>query len=377
MHIRAMGYVTLILMTLLGTAAYGSAATAAAPRMEVCFVLDTTGSMGGLIEGAKLKIWSIANQMISAKPTPRLKIALIGYRDRGDEYITRRYDLSDDIDTVYANLKKFQAGGGGDLPESVNQALNEAVSMIHWSTDRNVLKLIFLVGDSPPHMDYPDDVKYPTTCELAVTKDLIIDTVQCGSYEGTTSIWQEIANRAEGKFVAISQAGDMQVVSTPMDGELATLNMAIGRTLAPYGAAIARTAVMAKQAVSEVAAAPIVADRLAYNINTDKAVQGRGDLVDDLKAKQVVLAQIKKEELPPEMQNMTMEQKEAYLKSKAEERQKLQIRIAELVKQRQAYIQEEMRRQTGKGGFDEQVQTMITEQAKAKGIQYTRGDRKK
>lgn len=377
MNIRAMGYVTLILMTLLGTAGYGSAATAAAPRIEVCFVLDTTGSMGGLIEGAKLKIWSIANQMISAKPTPQLKIALIGYRDRGDEYITRRYDLSDDIDTVYANLQKFQAGGGGDLPESVNQALNEAVSMIHWSTDRNVLKLIFLVGDSPPHMDYPDDVKYPTTCELAVKKDLIIDTVQCGSYEGTTSIWQDIANRAEGKFVAISQAGDMQVVSTPMDGELANLNVAIGRTLAPYGAATAQRAVMAKQAVSEVAAAPIVADRLAYNINTDKAVQGRGDLIDDLKAKQVTLAQIKKEELPSEMQNMTLEQKEAYLKSKAEERQKLQTRIAELVKQRQAYIQEEMRKQTGKGGFDEQVQTIITEQAKAKGIQYGAGDRKK
>ena len=46
------------------------------PRIEVCFVLDTTGSMGGLIEGAKQKIWSIANEMISAKPTPELKLGL-------------------------------------------------------------------------------------------------------------------------------------------------------------------------------------------------------------------------------------------------------------------------------------------------------------
>ncbi len=103
-----------------------SAAAAKAPRIEVCFVLDTTGSMGGLIEGAKLKIWSIANQMVAAKPTPNLKIALIGYRDRGDEYVTRLYGLSEDIDAVYANLQKFQAGGGGDTPESVNQALHEA-----------------------------------------------------------------------------------------------------------------------------------------------------------------------------------------------------------------------------------------------------------
>src|SRR5919109_928176 len=55
------------------------------PHIEVCFVLDTTGSMGGLIEGAKQKIWSIANEMISAKPTPELKLGLIGYRDRGEE----------------------------------------------------------------------------------------------------------------------------------------------------------------------------------------------------------------------------------------------------------------------------------------------------
>src|SRR5438552_5102923 len=59
----------------------------AKPRIEVCFVLDTTGSMGGLIEGAKQKIWSIANEMISAKPAPELKLGLIGYRDRGDEYV--------------------------------------------------------------------------------------------------------------------------------------------------------------------------------------------------------------------------------------------------------------------------------------------------
>ena len=66
-----------------------AAAKAAKPRIEVCFVLDTTGSMGGLIEGAKQKIWSIANEMISAKPTPELRLGLVAYRDRGDEYVTQ------------------------------------------------------------------------------------------------------------------------------------------------------------------------------------------------------------------------------------------------------------------------------------------------
>src|SRR5437763_15819601 len=91
------------------------------PRIEVCFVIDTTASMGGLIDGAKQKIWSIANEMISAKPTPELKLGLVAYRDRGDEYVVRSFNLTDDIDAIYGHLREFKAEGGGDTPESVNE----------------------------------------------------------------------------------------------------------------------------------------------------------------------------------------------------------------------------------------------------------------
>ena len=57
----------------------------ARPQIEVTFVLDTTGSMSNLIEGAKRKIWSIANQMASGQPTPEIRMGLVAYRDRGDE----------------------------------------------------------------------------------------------------------------------------------------------------------------------------------------------------------------------------------------------------------------------------------------------------
>ncbi len=165
----------------------------AKPRMEVCFVLDTTGSMSGLIEGAKQKIWSIANEMISAKPAPELRLGLIGYRDKGDQYVLKTFDLTNDIDSVYANLKEFKADGGGDTPESVNEAMHEAVTKMSWSQDRSVLKIIFLVGDAPPHMDYAGAPQYPAICQAAMKRDLIINTVQCGSMVETTPIWREIA----------------------------------------------------------------------------------------------------------------------------------------------------------------------------------------
>ena len=91
--------------------------------IEVVFVLDTTGSMSGMINAAKEKIWSIASSMASAQNAPRIKMGLVAYRDRGDDYITRRVDLSEDLESMYATLMDFRANGGGDGPESVNQAL--------------------------------------------------------------------------------------------------------------------------------------------------------------------------------------------------------------------------------------------------------------
>src|SRR5262245_8561682 len=71
------------------------------PRVEVVFALDTTGSMSGLIDAAKKKIWAISNQISTGKPTPHVKVGLVAYRDRGDSFITKVFDLTDDLDTVY------------------------------------------------------------------------------------------------------------------------------------------------------------------------------------------------------------------------------------------------------------------------------------
>ncbi len=168
--------------------------------VDVCFVLDTTGSMSGLIDGAKRKIWSIANSIVVAqKGGGSVRFALVAYRDRGDQYITKVFDLTDDLDKIFADLQTFQAAGGGDGPESVNQALADAVGKVAWSTSPDVRKIVFLVGDAPPHTDYPNDVQFPDTCKTAVAKGLIINTVQCGSMPGTREIWERIAKLSEGR----------------------------------------------------------------------------------------------------------------------------------------------------------------------------------
>jgi len=395
-------------------------AKAPKPKVEVCFVLDTTGSMGGLIEGAKAKIWAIANTIVKQKPTPEVRFALIAYRDRGDEYVTQRFDLTDDIDTVFKNLQSFKADGGGDTPESVNQALDEAVTKVTWSADKSVLKIIFLVGDAPPHMDYKDDRKFPEICKDAIKKDLIINTIQCGEIDETAPIWKQIAQSSEGEYAAIAQTGNVTVVSAPQDAELAKLNSALGTTLVPCATNgrtwdMAQKEVSAKQSASEAAPAAIQADRLAYNGATGRTVQvkdggtvllggqalagethaaagtvtfsgsgerfvttpafthggGEIELIDGIANGTLKLADLKDEQLSPEMRKMTSKEREAYVAAKQKERTEIQTKIAELAKAREAYIAEETKKRIAasaeKGdSFDDNVARTIARQAEAK-----------
>jgi len=343
------------------------------PRIEVCFVLDTTGSMGGLLEGAKQKIWSIANEMISAQPTPELKLGLIGYRDRGDDYVVKSFSLTDDIDAIYGHLREFQAGGGGDTPESVNEALAEAIQKMPWSSDKKVLKIIFLVGDAPPHMDYPNGPKYPDLCREAAKKDLIINTIQCGEMAETKPIWQEIAKLSEGSYVGISQSGNVAVISTPMDKELGRLNEQIGATLIPYGDSTLQAEVHAKYAAAKSAPVAAMADRLTYNSKTGRAMQGRGELVDALNDKTLKLAEIDQKQLPTELQKLDRDELQKRIAKARDERADLQKQIVDLSKKREAYIQSENKRLAAEGkgdAFDQKVTETLHAQAAKKGISY-------
>ncbi|MEE8041627.1 MAG: vWA domain-containing protein, partial [Pseudomonadales bacterium] len=206
-----------------------------APKVEVVFVLDTTGSMSGLIQAAKEKIWSIATTMASAQPAPEIRMGLVAYRDRGDAYVTRVVDLSSDLDSMYATLMDFQADGGGDTPESVNQALHDAVHSMSWSGNDDSYKVVFLVGDAPPHMDYQDDVKYMQTLAAAEDRGIVVNTVQCGEIGATVAPWQQIAALGHGRYFQVEQAGSALAMTTPYDAALARLSAELDATRIFYG----------------------------------------------------------------------------------------------------------------------------------------------
>lgn len=326
---------------------------------EVVFVLDTTGSMSGLIEGAKQKIWSIATNIVQTCGG-KVRIGLVPYRDRNDAYVTRVYPLSGDLDSVFCNLRTFTAAGGGDSPESVNQALFEAVGKIAWSpASKPVLKAIFLVGDCPPHMDYQDDVKFDVTCKIAAAQGIAIHTVQCGSQPETEPFWRAIAASANGSYSRIGQTGNMQLVPTPYDADIARITIELGSTALPYGKREEQVAYARRlKTLTAPGVKPgVVAERNAYNFAAAKAV---ADESRDLTVKPELLASLKPEELPTSLRPLSPEERRTVLTRNRARQDEFNARLSELNRKRAAFLR--ARPASNEKSFDAEIQKSIEKQ---------------
>lgn len=346
----------------------------ARPQVDVVFVLDTTGSMSALLDGAKRKIWEVARFIAKGQPAPELRIGLVAYRDIGDDYVTKFFDLTDDLDGVYQNLLAFAAGGGGDTPEHVAKALHEAVFRSSWSENRNTLKLIYLVGDAPPHTDYNDGYSFHAVAQSARERGIRINTVRCGSDEDTRVAWTEIAQRSGGEFASIDQSGGMVDTHTPYDSELVRLNRSLTETALPYGSVDKRTSVLAKARRSLEAPAAAQAERagffgLAASKKGRTAAVSDGDLLDDLANKRVDLSRMEADALPTPMQGLSTEERSRYIEAKKKERVEILNQINALSAQRDAYLTKQA---PGKDavGFDGKVRETLKKQAKDIDVAY-------
>jgi Mg-chelatase subunit ChlD len=357
-------------------------APAAAKRVEVVFVLDTTGSMGGLIHAAKEKIWSIASTLAQAQQAPEISMGLVAYRDRGDAYVTRVVDLNRDLDSMYAKLMDFAADGGGDGPEAVNEALQAAIARISWSQDPATYKVVFLVGDAPPQMDYQDDVKYPQVLAAAAAKGIVVNTIQCGSMSETVAPWQRIASLGRGRYFTVEQAGGAVAIDTPFDGEIATLSAQLDATRLYYGSADERAAMAAKVAaterLTEEASVAARARRGAFNVSQSGAGNflGERELVADVASGRVDVATLPATELPPAVAALPPEEQRTLLAETVRKREELTQKIAALAAERDAYLEAEVEAAGGAdASLDRQIYDAVREQAAPLGLDYEDGPR--
>ena len=120
-------------------------------RLDLAFVVDCTGSMTDELEYLKVEIRGIADAVARRFPKVRQRYALVAYRDRGDQYVTRAFDFTGSLSTFRRKLGSQSAGGGGDYPEAVDEALEQA-ARLSWDGG-NAARIVFHVADAPPHTD--------------------------------------------------------------------------------------------------------------------------------------------------------------------------------------------------------------------------------
>jgi Mg-chelatase subunit ChlD len=350
------------------------------PVVDVVFVLDTTGSMSGLIDAAKEKIWSIASTMAGAQPTPEIRIGLVGYRDRGDAYVTKIVNLSSDLDSVYAALMEFQADGGGDGPESVNKALYDAVHQIGWSQTDQAYQVIFLVGDAPPHMDYQDEAQYPAILASAAEKGIVVNTIQCGSMAGTVEPWTQIANIGRGNYFQVEQAGSAVAMATPYDEEIATLSAKLDGTRLYYGSEDEKKVMSDKMAATaklhEGASMASRARRGAFN-SADAGKDnflGEKELVEAVASGSVKLNELDHDALPEALKPMAPAAQIAYVEQLAEERRELESKVRELADARSDFMKKKVEEAGGaRDSLDQKIYDTVSRQAAEIGLVYEDG----
>lgn len=346
--------------------------------IDLVVCLDVSGSMNGLIDSAKIKLWDVVNELAKVKPTPNLRVALYSYGNpqygRESGYVRKEIDLTTDLDEVYAKLNALRISGGEEYVARVTQT---GLKDQKWSDEDGALKLVFVCGNEPANQD--KQVTLGEVAELARKQGAIVNTIYCGpAGGGDAGGWREFAVQAGGSYANIDQDRAKRdlaaAIKTPYDAELVKLGEKLNTTYVAYGMAGQRGA--ANQVAQDRAAgAAAPGAEVARAVTKANALYRNSawDLIDRVKDDpKLDVTKLKEQDLPEEMRKLKPGERVAYLKKKADERAAIQKEINELSAKRAKFVADERKKQPkteGEKALDEALREIIREQAKAKGFE--------
>ena len=344
------------------------------PLVQMAILLDTSGSMSGLINQARVELWSIVNEFIFAKRhgiEPELQVALYEYGKsslaKKDGYIRLIVPFTTDLDKVSEQLFALRTNGGD---EYCGWVIKEALQSLKWSNQPDDLKVIFIAGNEPFTQG---PVDYRQSCKKAIEKGIIVNTIHCGSKSaGLNGKWKDGAVLADGQYLNINQNRQTVHVAAPQDKQIAELGIKLNGTYIAYGrsANVARERQTAQDKNAAVASKEALVQRAVTKASANYRNE-TWDLVDALKNNNVRLEQVEAKDLPKEMQKMTTEERMAYIETKTKQRAEIQKQIQQLNGQRRKYIDEEMKKRQKQGDtLGSAVIQAIREQAKKKNFKF-------
>lgn len=350
------------------------AENAAAPRIQLAILLDTSGSMSGLINQARTQLWKIVNELAATRQNgqpPQLEVALYEYGKSSipasEGFLRQIAPLTEDLDLISAELFALTTNGG---QEYCGHVISAATTGLKWTKGDRDLRLIFIAGNEGFEQGAVD---YREACGAAIARGITVSTIYCGTDGDAVSAgWKDGAKLADGSYLSIDQNQAVAEVRTPFDEQLAKLSGSLNGTFIRYGQAekraLARTRQAAQDRLSREAAPAAAAERAKFKASAQ--YRSAGDLVEAVQTGKVKLQELKPAELPEELQKLSEAELKKAVEQKGAERAALQKQIRELSEKRDRFIAEERARQaeaTGKETFDGAVLRAVRQQAARRG----------
>lgn len=202
-------------------------------EVDIAFVVDATGSMGDEIEFLKLELEDVMRSTMEKYSSLSIRAGSVFYRDKRDEYLTRSTPFNEDILKTLNFVKLQSAGGGGDYPEAVDDALAAALDSLQWNKNARA-RLLFLVLDAPPHGTAKERIQQ-LVAKAAAMGVRIIPIACSGTDKSTEFLLRSIALATNGTYTFLtnhSGVGLSHIEPTTDKYQVEVLNNLLQRLIA-------------------------------------------------------------------------------------------------------------------------------------------------
>jgi hypothetical protein len=327
------------------------------PKVDIVIALDISGSMSGLLDSARQKIWDIVNEAARAEPAPILRVGLVTFGGNGSErdgYVKIVNDLTTDFDSLYGKLIALRTVGA---TEYVGRVVHRALTEMSWDKNPDTLRQIYVAGNESADQDRT--MPLTTALSLARKHDVFVNAIYCGSatsYDAKS--WRHVATAGRGMYASIDHNRGTVVMNTPYDQRMQRLSNRLNGTYVGYG----KRGLAAKlaQAVQDNNAARVHGSAGASRAiaKTSRVYDNSGwDLVDAKKAGR----KVRRSALPAKLRGMSKRELEVYIDGKRKERAAIQAKIRKLAKKRAAYLKTQMKKsgKSEKSAFDYAVKRAL------------------
>ncbi|MEY4927433.1 MAG: hypothetical protein RI894_1869 [Bacteroidota bacterium] len=206
-------------------------------KIDVAFVVDATGSMGDEIDYLKAELSDIAMRVNDSLRSSQLRLGTVFYKDKGDEYLTMFSDFDKKIQKTADFVAQRSAGGGGDFPEAVDDALEATLRDLKWS-ENAAARIAFLILDAPPHNTPQIKARLERSIRQFAERGIRLIPVACsGTDKSTEYLMRSFALLTNGTYLALtddSGIGETHIKPTTDKMSVEFLNDAMVRLIMQF-----------------------------------------------------------------------------------------------------------------------------------------------